>query len=356
MRPRESFGRADLDRWVGEGIITSAQREAILTELGGRSSASAPALVLPALDLATLLYYVGGVLVLIAYSVFLGLVWEDVAKGGRVAIAAASMAFFAAASLLLVRSERFRLPGELLTVVTVAITPLLMFAVLDAAGLVPEEPYYWQFDREWSAYYEARQDYVRDLQWVRLTMAAVSLIAAAFALWRVRSTFLAAAAVVGASWLAVECGQVLRGPTSDEFEWGTMEPILLAVVGAATVLIGYLLRGRTQRDYTTWLYVLGLGALIYGLLIRALDSDAPGWGVGFLAVAVLVLALSIPLQQRLFALVGAGSAYVYFGKLVFDVFEGSAAMALALAGIGFLIVASGMLYQRFGRRLFVVRE
>jgi len=356
MGPPQSFGRADLDRWVRAGVITSAQREAILADLGDRPPASAPALVLPALDLATLLYYVGGVLVLIAYSVFLGLVWEDVEKGGRVAIAAASMTFFAAASLLLLRTERFRLPGELLTVVTVAITPLLIFAVLDAAGLVPEEPHYWQFRGEWSAYYEAQRDYVRDLQWVRLTMAAVSLIAAALALWRVRSPFLAAAAVTGASWLAVECGQVLRGPTTNEFEWGALESVLLAIVGAATVLVGYALHGRTQRDYTTWLYALGLGALIYGLLIRALDSDAPGWGVGFLAVAVLMLVLSIPLQQRLFALVGAGSAYVYFGKLVFDVFEGSAAMALALAGIGLLIVASGMLYQRFGRRLFTAWE
>lgn len=356
MRRLESFGRADLDRWVKEGIITSAQREAILAELGRGPPASAPALVLPALDLATLLYYVGGVLVLIAYSVFLGLVWEDMEKGGRVAIAAASMMFFAASSLLLLRTERFRLPGELLTVVTVAITPLLMFAVLDVAGLWPEEPTRWPLYRDWEAWEQARVDYVADLQRARLSMAAVSLIAAIVALWRVRSPFLGAAAVVGLDWVAVECGQVLSGATTREFEFGTLEPILLATVGGFTVALGVALHGRTRRDYTTWLYALGLGALIYALLIRALDSDAPGWGVGFLAVAVLMLLLSIPLQQRLFALVGAGSAYIYFGKLVFDVFEGSAAMALTLAGIGLLIVASGMLYQRFGRRLFAVRE
>lgn len=73
-------------------------------------------------------------------------------------------------------------------------------------------------------------------------------------------------------------------------------------------------------------------------------------------MTVLVLLLSIPLQQRLFALVGAGATYTYFGKLVFDVFEGSTAMALALAGIGLLVVASGMLYQRFGRQLFAARR
>lgn len=151
---------------------------------------------------------------LIAYSVFLGLVWEDVDKEGRVGIAAASMAFFAAISLLLLRREHFRLPGELLTVATVAITPLLMFAVLDAAGLWPEEPTeeptHWPWTYQW--WEQARLDYVADLQRARLGMAAASLAAAVLALWRVRSPFLGAAAVVGLGWLAVEGGQAATGP------------------------------------------------------------------------------------------------------------------------------------------------
>jgi hypothetical protein len=161
---------------------------------------------------------------------------------------------------------------------------------------------------------------------------------------------MAAAAVVGLCWLAVEVGQVATGPSTDEFRWATAESILLATVGAATMALGAALHGRTQRDYTTWLYVLGLGALIYALWVRAFDSDAPGWGVGLVAISVLVLLLSIPLQQRLFAVVGVAAAYSYFGKLVFDVFEGSAVAALVLAALGLAIVAMGMLYQRFSQR------
>lgn len=338
------FDGSDLERWVVAGIITPDQRDAMLADL------KAWPLVRGALDVSTLLYYAGGILVLVAYSVFLGLQWEDLEEEGRVAIAAASMAFFAVISLLLLRSERFRLPGELLTVATVAITPLLVFAVLDAAGLWPEEPTIWRFYHEWPAWKQAQLDYVADLQRARLGMAAASLAVAVLALWRVPSPFLAAAAVVGLGWLAVEVGQVATGPTIDEFSWGTAESLLLATVGAATVALGVALHGRTQRDYTTWLYALGLGGLVYALFVRAFASDAPGWGIGFLAIAVLILLLSIPLQQRLFAVVGAGAAYVYFGKLVFDVFEGSAVTALALAALGLLIVAMGMLYQRFSQR------
>jgi hypothetical protein len=338
------FDSNDLERWVAAGIITADQRNAMLADVKGRGP-------LPgALDMSTLLYYAGGILVLVAYSVFLGLQWEELKEEGRVAIAAASMAFFAAVSFTLLRSERFRLPGELLTVATVAITPLLTFAVLDAAGLWPHEPTNWHFYHEWQAWDQAHLDYVGDLQRARLGMAAASLAVAVVVLCLVRSPFVAAAAAVGLGWLAVEGGQVATGPNIDEFEWGTAVSLLLATAGAVIVALGVALHGRTQRDYTTWLYVLGLTGLVGGLWGRAVDSDALGWGVGFLVVAVLVLLLSIPLQQRLFAIVGVAAAYSYFGKLVFDVFEGSAVAALAMAALGLAIVAMGMLYQRFSQR------
>lgn len=357
MPSSESFGRADLDHWVTAGIISPAQREAILAESAGRRSALPSALQLPALDVATLLYYFGGLLVLVAYSVFLGLVWEGVGSVGRVVIAALSMAFFAAAAIGLLRSERFRLPGELLAVVAVAITPLLMFAVLDTAGLVPDEPPYswsWQFSpyRLDGAYGEAWRNYVENLQQVRLTMAAVSLAVAAVAAWRVRSPFLGAAAAVGLGWLAVEVAQTTAGAGTEAFRWGAAQAITMALVGAGLVAVGAALADRTTRDFATWLYGLGLAGLVWGLGTEALDEGGPGWGAAFLVVALLVLALSIPLQRRLFAVVGAGATYIYLGKLMFDVFEGRAAFALVLAGIGLLVVASGILYQRFGDRLF----
>ncbi len=119
---------ADVDRWVGRGIITAGQREAILQDLAARGAAGG------GLHLMTLLYYGGGLLVLLAYSIFLGLQWADMNDAGRIAISAASVGFFAVASQLLLRSGRFQLPGELLQVVAVAVVPLLAFALLDAAG------------------------------------------------------------------------------------------------------------------------------------------------------------------------------------------------------------------------------
>jgi uncharacterized membrane protein len=144
------FTDADLDRWVRDDLITPDQRDAILHDLETQHPEA------DGLDLTTLLYYGGGLLVLLAYSVFLGLQWEGMNQAGRIAISGMSFAFFAVISQLLLRSGRFRLPGELLQVVAVTVVPLLGFAILDAAGIWPEDPGY-------RAPNTVQEEYQRDL-------------------------------------------------------------------------------------------------------------------------------------------------------------------------------------------------
>ena len=80
-------------------------------------------------------------------------------------------------------------------------------------------------------------------------------------------------------------------------------------------------------------------------------TDAAGWGALWLITALVALALSILLQQRLFAVGGLAATFAYLAKLVFEVFE-SANAALVLAILGLLILGIGMLYQRFSERIF----
>ena len=124
------FSERDLDRWVEQGILTAAQRDAILAELDTHPPDAG-------LNLTMLLYYGGGLLVLLAYSVFLGFQWEAMNEAGRIVISALSLALFGGVSYVLIRSDAYKLPGELLQVVAVAVVPLLAFALLDATGILP---------------------------------------------------------------------------------------------------------------------------------------------------------------------------------------------------------------------------
>lgn len=340
------FSDRDMERWVERGLITSAQRDAMAADLSARPGR-------PGLDLTTLLYYGGGLLVLLAYSIFLGLQWEEMNSSARIAISAASMAFFAVVAQVLISSERFRLPGELLQVVAVAVVPLFVFALLDAAGWWPDEarnrPFNPQFDWE-----QARRDYEADLIWARMALGAGTLLAAGVAFWLSRSPFVLIAMVISFTSLIIDTTLQVQHPGRYyDYEWGVGQALAVAGVGATVLVAAVLSRGRTERDYGVWLYVVGLGALAVGLGFQALDDNGAEaiWGTIWMVTAVVILGLSLVLQERLFAAAGLAAMFVYFGKLVFDVFE-SANAALALVVLGLLVLGAGMLYQRYNERLF----
>jgi len=330
------FSELDLDRWVESGLISSEQRTAILGELRERPPQFR-------LSVADLLYYGGGLLVLLAYSVFLGFQWESLNETGRVIISAISFVLFAAASTVMLRYERLRLPGELLQVVAVAVVPLLTFAVLDAAGLWPDDPGF----RASTGELEEHQD---ELALGRMAMAAVTFLAAVAAFRLSRSPYVLVGGIVALTWLAMDVTFLLQ-PDRTNFELLAPQLVAVGVMGAFTLAAGVLVEGRFERDYSLWLYIAGLAGLAFGFGIQALASDTEGWAILFLVVSLAVLTLSVPLQQRLFAVAGLAGVFAYLARLVFDVFE-TAGAALALVVLGLLVLAAGALYQRYSDRLF----
>ena len=330
------FTERDLERWVERGLLSAEQRDAILEELATRPPDEG-------LSVVTLLYYGGGLLVLLAYGIFLGFQWEEMNEAGRVVISAISLGFFTAISTFLIRNQRFRVPGELLQVVAVAAVPLLAFAVLDAVGIWPDDPGF-------RAPIQEREAYQTDLAWARMGIAGVTLVGAWAAFRHSRSPYALVAGVLSVTWLVLDVGFQIQ-PDRVRFEWDTLQWIALAILGAGTTAAGVLVSGKTERDYSLWLYALGLAGLAIGLGVQAFDTDAWTWGALWLAVALVIVALSVPLQQRLFAAAGLAGVFVYMGRLVFDVFE-TAGAALAFVILGMMVLAAGAIYQRFSERLY----
>jgi len=326
----------DLERWVAQGIISTEQRQAILHDLEQRPGE------VGGLNVTTLLFYSGGLLILVAYSIFLGFQWEAVNSAGRVAIAAASFVFFTVVSQVLLSQKRFRLPGELLQVVAVAVVPLLTFALLDAIGWLPHQPTSYYTQVVWRAYES-------DLIVARMAIAAPTVIIAALAFWQSKSPFVLIAALVGVFSFALDASLSTRAEY-DSYEWRTSQGLVIGGIGLVVLTSGVLVRGKTERDYSFWLYLLGIAGLAAGLGTIAFPPDANwAWGVLWLAGSLALLAVSVPLQERLFAAAGLLGVFTYLGKLVFDVFE-SANAALAMIVLGLLVLGAGLLYQRLTER------
>jgi hypothetical protein len=333
----------DVGRWVERGIITAEQRDAILQDLAARGATGG------GLNLTTLLYYGGGLLVLVAYTVFLGLQWMDMNEIARIVISGVSLLFFAVVAQVLLQDRRFQLPGELLQVVAVAIIPLFVFALLDAAGVWPHDPSRYDYQPQ---YYRPvadalRRQYQIDLTWARMGLAGATMAGALLAFRLSRSPFVLIAALIALGSLIVDASIQIQGGNL-VYDLGTGQTLIIAAMGASVLVAGIGLRDHTERDYSTWLFISGLAAVAIGLASRTFPSDAAtAWGAVWMICAITVLALSIPLQQRLFAAAGLAAIFAYLGKLVFDVFNSDATAALAMALLGLIVLGGGLLYQRF---------
>ena len=327
------FSQADIERWVAHGLITHDQRDAMVADLAGRPSEG------PGVNLATLLYYGGGLLVLLAYSIFLGFQWQQMNSAARLAISGASIGFYAIVAGVLIRGKRFQLPGELLQVVAVAIVPLFAFALLDAVHLWPHDPNYYYCQHIggttglycYSASDTLRRQYEVDLTWARMGLAGATFAGALLAFRLSRSPFVLVAMIISVTSLVVDA-TLQFDRNFYHYELHASQTITIALMGAATLAGGIAARGRTERDYSLWLYIAGMAGLVVGLGSQAVPSGAaPGWGILWLMVALAILGLSLVLQERLFAAAGLAAMFAYFAKLVFDVFQ-SANAALALVG------------------------
>jgi hypothetical protein len=328
-----------VDRWLERGIITADQREAILQDLANDRPHGA------GITLTTLLYYGGGLLVLIAYSIFLGAQWGSLAPGARITISSVSLLVFAGIAQALLRDPHYQIPGELLQVVAVVIIPLLVFALLDAAGVWPHDPNRYCYNCVYRPATEAmRRRYQLDLTWARMGLAGATMAGALVAFRLSRSPFVLVAAIVAVISLFLDASIQIEGSRVN-YAWHTPQSLVVAAIGAIVLTAGIYVRGRTRRDYTPWLFVTGLTAMAVGLSFKTFPHNAPVWGALWMIVAVIVLALSIPLQERLLAPAGLAAVFAYCAKLVFDVFD-SASAALVMAMLGLLVLGAGMLYQR----------
>ena len=403
-RRRRPVDPAELDRWVREGLITEEQKEQILAA----AAEAPPAAVAEAkrLDLVTVTYYLGGLLVFFAYATYLGFQWREMPDAMRLAASSLSVVGIGALGLYL-RSAGFRLGGELLLLAASAAVPLTIHSVQLALGVWPdileEDLTYGDFVGQVTA------------SWVAVDIVSLAVVAAALIYLRVPLLALTTATLAyfllldGAVWLDVQIG----GSTI----WGNLESSLVGVGGLALALVGFLLEGRTQRNYSFWFYagglvgmlsalidgvdvasrnlggflfvlagavwiaaaiyleprsraparranpllfhLFGLGAIVIGLgtLAVAAEHVAP-LGVLYLVAGVALLALSVWLQRLLFAAAGGLAIFIYVSKLAFDVFNvphggPSLGFAFVLAVIGLIIIlgtaAMRRLLQRGGK-------
>ena len=332
-----AFSIEDLTNAADEGVIEAASLARLLAWRESRAPASFASMVErpKGLNLVTVTYYFGAMLMISACAWFLGDKWDVLGSAG---ILATTLIYFSAAASLGVwlRQAGYFVGGGLLVTVAVSLVPLITYSIEDLLGLwpsVPPGPY---------------KDYYPLIRGSWIGMELATMIVAAGALYWVRFGFITAPLAFSAWFFSMDAWALLRDKnllTAEDRE------LVSVYVGLATLLIGYGLDAKLRRhgdarsdDFAFWCYLFGLLAFWGGLTSMHSDSE-----VNKALYAVLNLGLigiGIWLRRATFVVFGALGAHVYLGHLAYEVFKDSFLFPFTLAFLGLSMILCTVLGQR----------
>lgn len=331
------FTLADLEQWVEKGLITPEQLTNIRSHIEAAGPVAEQAKAGPeqrkGLNFVSLAYYFGGFMILLAYTIFMGLQWESLEFTGQIAISLFTIVVLWAIGYFLQRSG-FRIAGGLLIFAGTGIVPLFVFTVQRALGIWPDDQTY------------AYMEFYRIVAQTWILLELISIGVAVIVIWRVRFTLISLLIAFWTWFLSMDITRWVS--RSDYWTWSDREQIVSTTIGVGMLGLGVWLQRRTKQDYSFWFYLFG--HIIVLSHLSALTLNREGFlGIVYLAVYISFVVASVWLQRRVFLVFGAIGCYSYLSYLAFQVFQGALGFVFALGVIGILIVLTAVGYQKYLR-------
>ena len=325
---------SDLRRAAAEGVIASHDAEALLQWVGqSRMQPEAP--LTPSverrkgLNLVSVAYYFGAMLMISACAWFLGDRWNALGSRG-VLITTLVYATVAATLGGWLRRNGFLSAGGLLVTVAVSLVPLITYCIEDLLGLWPV------------AHPGPYKDFYPWIHgsWIAMELATVAV--GAVALGFVRFGFLTAPMAFALWFFSMDLAAYLGGESWES--WNRRRLISIAV-GLIMMLVGFsverILRERKaapSEDYAFWAYLFGLFAFWGALTGFDWDSES-AWGF-YALINLGLVGIAIPLRRAMFLVFGTFGVFAYASYLAWKVFAGSLLFpfVVALIGLGLILV------------------
>jgi len=286
-------------------------------------------------DAVNLLWHAGALIVLGAMGLFST---EAFGLWGAKALLATAVIYavvFTVAGAYLWKARDLRTPGGLLVVCAVGMAPLAIYAAQALAGHAPEGAHAGYHD-----FYVWIKDSWLPMEFGTIAAAALALaffpfpfltMIIAFALWFMSMDLV--------PWIV----------DAESFTWDQRAKVSMAF-GALMLAAAWLvdLVRWKNGDFAFWLHLFGLMAF-WGGLTEQHSGDEFGKAV-YCFVNIGLVALSLVLMRRAYAVFGAIGVSLYLGHLAYDVFKDSILFPFALSGLGVALIGFGLLFHRYGPR------
>jgi len=328
-----------------EGVLSRDDAER-LVQWGHEQRATLPPSPAPAtppieedkgLNLVTVAYYFGAMLMISACAWFLGDKWDALGSKGILVTSLIYAAITAGAGRWLL-AKGYSLGGGLLITVAVCLTPLVTYTIEDMLGV-------WPGDRPGA--YENYYPWIHG-SWIVMELATIAV--AAIVLRFVRLGFLTAPIAFSFWFFSMDAAAWYLG--QQNLDW-TVRQWVSVGVGLLTMVIGFgldktLNELNQERSEDFWCYLFGLMAFWGGLTSMDSSSELKRWI--YCLINLGLIALAIKLRRATFLVFGAIGVYAYLGHLAYAVFKDSFMFPFALALLGLsLIVATVWAQRRFLR-------
>lgn len=306
-----------------EGLLSQQQSEQLWQFLQTHNQYD------PGFKAGNILYYLGGMLVIGAMSLFMSLGWERFGGWGLFSITLAYAFVALWQTEFLLQQRQLPIPAGITAALVVVLTPLAVFGLQAGLGMWAEGMLY----RDNHVYVDSR--------WLLMELA--TLVCAVVMLWRYRLPFLVMPLAVTIWCMSMEAVVFLYGNGSGHWE---LRRFFALWSGLLMVLLAFWIdvRSSRERDFSFWLYLFGVLSFWWAFSSFITDNELNNFF--YMCVNLLMIALGAMLSRRVFVVCGGFGVAGYLGHLSYRVFDGSLLFLLCLTLIGFALIYAGILWQR----------
>jgi hypothetical protein len=322
---------ADLTALRDAGIITDTKR----AEIEAFFAAQGKTNPVPRFDLTHVLWYGGALIIIAAMGLF---TTDAFNKMGGMALVACGVVYlvvllFAGDHLWFTRG--LKIPGGLLVAAAISMVPMIVFGLQDHFDL-------WKYAQGDPGEYKKFFPYIHG-SWLYMEIATV--IASLIAFWRYRFSFILLIAGVALWFMSmdlVEWFVLPRDKWNDYTVYSMLREIVSMVFGLVMIAAAWLwdvLKGR-KPDTMFWIHLFGAIAFWGGLSMQSSDSEVSKFI--YLLINIALIALSLFIDRRIYAIAGALGVAGYLAHLAGNVFKDLIGFSFALSAIGIGIIFLGL--------------
>ncbi|MEN3349413.1 MAG: hypothetical protein V7632_3048 [Bradyrhizobium sp.] len=332
---RMNYSAKDLQGAADAGVISPADLERLLAFLAQRVSKDETSPTAK-FDAAHLLWYAGALIVIGAMGLFSTVAFAQMGGRALTICAIAYAVSFAMAGHYLWHGKNLRVPGGLLIAVAVSMAPLAIYGIQEELG--------W-----WGTF--GKPGTTRDFYiWVKgswIFMEIATVAAGIVALRYFRFAFIVAIIAFALWFMSMDLAPWFSG--TDYADFATRRTVSIWF-GLAVLAVAWIVDYRSRNaDFAFWLHLFGLMAF-WGSITASDGATELGRAV-YCLLNVGLIALSVILMRRAYAVFGAFGICLYLGHLADVVFKDSLLFPFSLSLIGVAVIAAGLVYHRNERAI-----